>query len=110
MTAVVSRTGEQWCCSGVCYTRMPQPPWQHAPPLLQLSEDSRCISVPAASALTPVAPDPCDGTDPLDGHSLYGEGQSWHEGKGPFEVRKGPVLKMSKDGGTCFLSGMCACA
>ena len=45
----------------------------------------------------------------FDGRSLYGEGQSWHEGKGPFEVRKGPVLKMSKDGGACSLSGMCAC-
>ncbi len=31
-------------------------------------------------------------------HSLYGEGQSWHQGTGPFEVRMGPTLKRSNDG------------
>jgi len=31
-------------------------------------------------------------------HSLYGEGQNWHQGTGPFEVRMGPTLKRSKDG------------
>jgi hypothetical protein len=42
----------------------------------------------------------CNSIDDCGGvtHSLYGEGQSWHEGNGPFEVRQGPTLKPSKDG------------
>ena len=31
-------------------------------------------------------------------HSLYGEGQAWHDGVGPYEVRLGPALKASQDG------------
>ena len=42
----------------------------------------------------------CNSLDECGGvtHSLYGEGQSWHEGNGPFEVRQGPTLKPSQDG------------
>jgi len=42
----------------------------------------------------------CDRVEDCGGvtHSLYGEGQSWHEGVGPYEVRAGPALKTSRDG------------
>jgi len=42
----------------------------------------------------------CDRVEGCGGvtHSLYGEGQSWHEGVGPYEVRAGPALKVSQDG------------
>jgi hypothetical protein len=42
-------------------------------------------------------------------HSLYGEGQSWHEGTGPFEVRAGPTLKPSKDGDISWIRVEHAC-
>lgn len=47
----------------------------------------------------------CNSIDDCGGvtHSLYGEGQSWHEGNGPFEVRQGPTLKPSKDGDVSWI-------
>ncbi len=46
------------------------------------------------------AEDHCDEIPDCGGvsHSLYGEGQSWHDGVGPYEVRLGPALKESQDG------------
>jgi hypothetical protein len=46
------------------------------------------------------AEDHCDQIADCGGvtHSLYGEGQAWHEGVGPYEVRLGPALKPSQDG------------
>mmetsp|Transcript_15113 Transcript_15113/g.41254 ORF Transcript_15113/g.41254 Transcript_15113/m.41254 type:complete len:321 (+) Transcript_15113:49-1011(+) len=46
------------------------------------------------------AQDHCDQIEDCGGvsHSLYGEGQAWHDGVGPYEVRLGPALKPSQDG------------
>lgn len=46
------------------------------------------------------AQDHCDRVADCGGvtHSLYGEGQAWHDGRGPYEVRMGPALKSSRDG------------
>jgi hypothetical protein len=47
----------------------------------------------------------CTSLDDCGGvtHSLYGEGQSWHDGEGPYEVRQGPALKPSQDGDTSWV-------
>jgi len=57
------------------------------------------------------AEDHCDRVADCGGvtHSLYGEGQAWHDGVGPYEVRRGPALKASEDGDMTWIRVEHAC-